>query len=241
MAKKALYQKTERLIAIATDIFHIGNSNKDYRITLANLSQQMTQYLESTYFLRPAALNISEGPQVTNLSVYEAGGASEKPNGFKIKVSWTGGNKTYSHLFTGTTYTIGGLTIANWAGYGTGSLTLQLDKTNGNWNILTDGIFDKFVSTGNQKVFRWVDGKQEIHGPQVSWGGGATQYIYAVTFANAFLAGTVPMVRVISSGTTNWVSDICNSITATTANIGVKDTSSIPASNYGFYAIGQWR
>lgn len=143
MAKRALYQVTERILAVATDILHIGNSNKDYRISFANLCQYIWMYLTGTYFIEQAVKNISAGNQVTNLSIYEAGGASEKPNGFRIKVSWAGGLDagTYNHLFTGTTYTIGGVSLAtdNRVGVGTGYWILQLDKVNGDWKIIEDG------------------------------------------------------------------------------------------------------
>lgn len=148
MAKRALYQATERILAVATDILHIGNSNKDYRISFANLCQYIWMYLTGTYFIEQAVKNISAGNQVTNLSIYEAGGVSEKPNGFRIKVAWTGGNKTYSHAWTGTGYKIGGLLIEKWVGYGFGELTLEIDKTNGNWKICepSSHIWDQFTT-----------------------------------------------------------------------------------------------
>lgn len=143
MAKRALYQATERILAVATDILHIGSSNKDYRITFANLCQYIWMYLTGTYFIEQVVKNISGENQTTNLSVYEAGGASEKPNGWRIKVSVTGGLDagTYNMLWTGTTYKIGGVELAtdDRRLVGNSYIVLEIDKTNSNWKIIEDG------------------------------------------------------------------------------------------------------
>jgi len=95
---------------------------------------------------RPTTLNISAGNQTTDLSIYEAGGASEKPNGFKITVSWTGGNKTYNHSFT-SGGTINGQAVSRFIGYGAGELLLE--KTGATTWITNDKLsqFDMWSTT----------------------------------------------------------------------------------------------
>jgi hypothetical protein len=133
------------------DILHVNASTIDKKLKYSTLRNLLQNYLVE---YRPAVKNISAGNQTTNLSVYEAGGASEKPTGWRIRVSWTGGGvgRTYSHAFTGTGYTIGGSLIATYAGYTYGWLLLELDKTNGDWKIIdSDWIFEQ-TSSGTLAV-----------------------------------------------------------------------------------------
>ena len=142
---------TEYSENIYTKLRMINNSTGDIYISYVGLGSyvDMDVFQNILTHYTPATLNISADNQVTDLSVYERGGASEKWNGWRIKVSWTGGvtARTYSHLFTGTGYKIGGLAIANYAGYTYGWLLLELDKTNGDWKIIdSDWIFEQTSS-----------------------------------------------------------------------------------------------
>jgi len=207
MATKTLAQLLNSLTTnLSSDLMQISRSGADYKETFANIAKEIVKEYTTNYFVTLAAKNISAGNQVTNLSVYEAGGAQEKENGFRIKVSWTGGNKTYSHLFTGTTYTIGGLAIAKWAGYGTGELTLELDKTNGDFKVISginnSNIWDRFqtatASGVYQKVKRSINrelniavvdtNSRSITNANIYYGVYSFGTAAAVTFAVAFTA-----------------------------------------------------
>ncbi len=127
----------------ATDKHVVTRAGEDYYEQADDLAQLIWGYLSQIYFTILAAKNISAGNQTTNLSVYEAGGASEKPNGWRVKVSVTGGLDagTYNMLWTGTTYTIGGVAIAtdDRRLVGESYMILELNKTTGDWIIIEDG------------------------------------------------------------------------------------------------------
>ncbi len=90
--------------------------------------------------------DISGGNQASDITIYEAGGGSEKEDGFTVRLRWTGGDGTFAHTITAAN-TVGneltGFIAANlWIGNGAGELVLRLDKTNSKWLVLTPGIWD---------------------------------------------------------------------------------------------------
>ena len=93
--------------------------------------------------------NISAGNQISDITIYEAGGGSEKEDGFTVRLHWTGGDGTFNHSIT-SAYTIGNelagfIVSSNWQGDGAGELVLRLDKTNSKWLVLTPGIWDRII------------------------------------------------------------------------------------------------
>ena len=96
---------------------------------------------------------ISGGNQASDITIYEAGGGSEKEDGFTVRLRWTGGDGTFAHTITAAN-TVGNemsgfLASSAWQGDGAGELVLRLDKTNSKWLVLTPGIWDSAVfSTG---------------------------------------------------------------------------------------------
>ena len=90
--------------------------------------------------------NISGGNQASDITIYEAGGGSEKEDGFTVRLRWTGGDGTFAHTITAAN-TIGNemagfLASSAWQGDGAGELVLRLDKTNSKWLVLTPGVWD---------------------------------------------------------------------------------------------------
>jgi hypothetical protein len=164
MAPKTLAQLVNSLTSNnSSDLIQISRSGADYKETFANIAKEIMKELTTNYFVTLTPKNISASNQVTNLSVYEAGGAQEKENGFEIDISWTGGNKTYSHAWTGTGYNINGISIGNWIGYGAGRLRLMLDKTNSNWIVVSFGVWDTVTTTNGGVSRRYVDRTVEIN------------------------------------------------------------------------------
>ncbi len=109
--------------------------------------------------------NISAGNQVSDITIYESGGGSEKEDGFTVRLHWTGGDGTFNHSIT-SAYTIGNelsgfIASSNWQGDGSGELVLRLDKTNSKWLVLTPGIWDKdgggFTGTFTKYVDRTLE------------------------------------------------------------------------------------
>ena len=90
--------------------------------------------------------DISGGNQASDITIYEAGGGSEKKDGFTVRLHWTGGDGTFAHTITAAN-TIGNemsgfLASSAWQGDGAGELVLRLDKTNSKWLVLTPGVWD---------------------------------------------------------------------------------------------------
>lgn len=136
----------------------INNSTGDIYISYTGIGSyvDMDVFQNMLTPYAPTALNISAGNQETDLSIYERGGASEKWNGFRIKVSVTGGLDagTYNMLWTGTTYKIGGVALAanDRRLVGESYMILELDKTNGDWIIIEDGTEAVFISYSNSST-----------------------------------------------------------------------------------------
>ncbi len=104
--------------------------------------------------------NISGGNQSSDITIYEAGGGSEKEDGFTVRLRWTGGDGTFAHSITAAN-TIGNelagfLASSAWQGDGAGELVLRLDKTNSKWLVLTPGIWDSGIFA-NAKLEKHID------------------------------------------------------------------------------------
>ena len=105
--------------------------------------------------------NISGGNQASDITIYEAGGGSEKEDGFTVRLRWTGGDGTFAHTITAAN-TVGNemagfIASSNWEGQGEGELVLRLDKTNSKWLMLTPGVWDT-GSNSNGKYIKYADG-----------------------------------------------------------------------------------
>ncbi len=110
--------------------------------------------------------NISAGNQTTDITAFEAGGGSEKEDGFTVRVRWTAGDASFNHQLT-SAYTVGNeisgfKTATLWKGEGAGELVLRLDKTNSKWLVLTPGIWD----TGSNSDGNW---QKYVNGFMDTW------------------------------------------------------------------------
>ena len=109
--------------------------------------------------------DISAGNQTTDLTAFEAGGGSEKEDGFTARMRWTGGDASFNHQPV-SAYTMGNemagfLTAALWKGEGAGELVVRLDKTNSKWLVLTPGVWD-IGSNSNGTWTKYLTGKGEF-------------------------------------------------------------------------------
>ena len=115
--------------------------------------------------------NISAGNQTSDITIYEAGGGSEKEDGFTVRLHWTGGDGTFNHAIT-SAYTIGNelagfIASSNWQGDGAGELVLRLDKTNSKWLVLTPGIWDSGSFTAGE-FWKFSDKSLDMRGSETS-------------------------------------------------------------------------
>ena len=132
--------------------------------------------------------NISGGNQASDITIYEAGGGSEKEDGFTVRLRWTGGDASFAHTIT-SAYTIGneiiGFIAANlWIGEGAGELVLRLDKTNSQWLVLTPGSWDS-GSNSNGQWSKYIDGIMECLRDQSATASGGTDS-WTWTYPSAF-------------------------------------------------------
>ncbi len=177
--------------------------------------------------------DISAGNQTTDLTPFEAGGASEKKDGYTVHVRWTGGDASFNHQLV-SAYTVGNemagfITATLWKGEGSGELVLRLDKTNSKWLVLSPGAWDVGANTdGNwekyvqNKMLCWVT-RSPGNGVLIVW-----------TFPSPF-----------SSGAVSWAnSDSATGSYASTAGSTATSLSAIRTSGDGssmvIYASGPW-
>ena len=117
--------------------------------------------------------DISAGNQTRDITVYEAGGGSELPDRYRIKMTWSGGDGSFYHRIN-SGYTIGntlagqlspgdGTTGFAWVGNGTGELILQLDKVNSKWDVITEGVWDKGIDSSGDKSWKKLTDKTMEH------------------------------------------------------------------------------
>lgn len=110
--------------------------------------------------------NISAGNQSSNITIYEAGGGSEKEDGFTVWLRWTGGDGTFAHTIT-SAYTIGNemsgfLASSAWQGDGAGELVLRLHKTTSKWFVLTPGVWDTDAGNFTGQFKKFIDKSMEV-------------------------------------------------------------------------------
>ena len=199
-------------------------------------------------------LNISAGNQVSDITIYEAAGGSEKEDGFTIRLHWTGGDGTFAHSIT-SAYTIGNelagfLASASWQGDGAGELVLRLDKTNSKWLVLTPGVWDSGSFTlgdwekniNKSMECRYTDSTIRTVSTAVGQiyrdATGSTVFTYPISFK----AGTIPKITLggeCISGFT-WVAN--GSAIPTNVNLTVVlfGPTSGPTGKTGYTAKGFW-
>jgi hypothetical protein len=100
--------------------------------------------------------NIVSANSSFNLDLYISGGTLAKPNGWKCKFRASNGMGTsFFNLTPSTIYNINGISALNWRIFGTGELSVELDNTAGNWNIINDSdfIFDEYQITDSGYMF----------------------------------------------------------------------------------------
>ncbi len=159
--------------------------------------------------------NITSGNQSSDITIYEAGGGSEKEDGFTVRLRWTGGDGTFAHTITAAN-TIGNemagfLASSAWQGDGAGELVLRLDKTNSKWLVLTPGVWDNGSFTGgdwekyvNKSLIQRDATVANLATGQAGLGGfrsasGVWTFTYPITFiALPFLNATGRGVDVVS-------------------------------------------
>ena len=129
--------------------------------------------------------NISGGNQVSDITIYEAGGGSEKEDGFTVRLRWTGGDGSFAHTITAAN-TVGnemaGFIAANlWQGEGAGELVLRLDKTNSKWLVLTPGVWDSGeFATGDWE--KYINKKLHIEESAFAVGSSGTTWTFPILF-----------------------------------------------------------
>jgi hypothetical protein len=118
-----------------------------------------------------AAVDISSANGSIDLTQFELGGANELPAGSTVKGSWFGGDATYyckpvsggkfynDFIPAGLAPGDGSTTFA-WNGYGNGGLRLRLRENKLDWDVLTEGCFDKGVA--NSTTFQQFTSK-DLH------------------------------------------------------------------------------
>lgn len=128
--------------------------------------------------------NISAGNQTSDITIYEAGGGSEKEDGFTVRLHWTGGDGTFAHSIT-SAYTIGNelagfIASSNWQGDGAGELILRLDKTNSKWLVLTPGIWDSAIFAAGSWD-KYVSGKLSQRKNSFAVASGGSVWTFPIT------------------------------------------------------------
>lgn len=160
--------------------------------------------------------------KTTDLSIYESGGSLQQRAGFMVHVTWKDGDATYAHKFTSgglfyNQFMPNGLAPGDnsstfaWCGYGTGGLTLKLKENLVDWDVQTEGCFDRYTS-GTQKIKKTVDKEiRLIHtdtesvDTDVASGSvyRTASLLSAITFVEEF--GTLDDSRVQVDGSVQWV------------------------------------
>ena len=137
-----------------SDIMLVSQSDIDKILLYSVLRNQI---IADALILRPAALDLSSGAQATDLTIYESGGASEKPNGFRILPKWANGTGPSGNAHTLTTGgTIGGLAASVFNGYGDGQF--MLEKTGATtWDFVDplDTIFDEWETAASGITYKY--------------------------------------------------------------------------------------
>ena len=149
--------------------------------------------------------NISGGNQASDITIYEAGGGSEKKDGFTVRLHWTGGTGTFAHSIT-SAYTIGNelsgfIASSNWQGDGAGELILRLDKTNSKWLVLTPGVWD-FGSFTAGEFWKFSDKSLDMRGTDT------------VTFTGAALGQQTTVFPISTQNVTYYVNALAREIAA---------------------------
>jgi hypothetical protein len=195
--------------------------------------------------------NISAANQTSDLTIYETLGASEKEDGFTVRLRWTGGTGTFNHSIT-SAYTIGNelagfLASSAWQGDGAGELVLRLDKTNSKWLVLTPGIWDS-GTFANAHFEKRVDKSMvcdEVDTTTVTtstalgniWGGTvAKTFTFPIAFAAVpnILPGAITVSGRLWGGTSSTAS------TASVANVRLHSSVSTAQGKAAYLAKGFW-
>ncbi len=205
---------------------------------------------------------ISGGNQTSDITIYEAGGGSEKEDGFTVRLHWAGGIGTFTHTITAAN-TIGnemsGFIAANlWKGEGAGELVLRLDKTNSKWLVLTPGIWDTdagaFISHHfEKKVNKVMDIWSDIIVSATissadpnrfgATAGNSFNVVEIVTFPVDFAAGTpATEINIFAQPQNTGVQCLVAFLATTNSGTQIvvyNDTTGI-TENYCFTAKGPW-
>lgn len=114
---------------------------------------------------RPTTQDISTADKTSGLDQYLSTGVNPKLDGWRIKLTWTGGNGTYAHIIDSSLNLWNeyvdlppgdNSTTFAWCGYGSGGLELEKDEANSRWIVVTEGYFDKGVN-GNGEWRAYTD------------------------------------------------------------------------------------
>ena len=144
MATKTLSQLANSLTdLVSTDLFQSARSGADYKITAGNLARSIVALAFSSVHESFAVQDISTTDKEFDLTVYESGGASELPEGAKVKCPVTGGDGTAKGYFTTALDFVDQLGNDLGAGtfylFGTGYVIWQYDPDNSQWILVDDG------------------------------------------------------------------------------------------------------
>ena len=183
--------------------------------------------------------NISGGNQTSDITIYEAGGGSEKEDGFTVRLHWTGGDGTFNHSIT-SAYTIGNelagfLASSAWQGDGAGELVLRLDKTNSKWLVLTPGIWDSGSFT-NGEWEKHINKIIEMTHIQASDGAGTAIWTYPITLSAA--ANTVLVT--VQSSASRFANVTGSAVAQVVFAVWVSTTGTNTVSTCSLYSKGFW-
>ncbi len=185
--------------------------------------------------------NISGGNQASDITIYEAGGGSEKEDGFTVRLRWTGGDGTFAHTITAAN-TIGNemsgfLASSAWQGDGAGELVLRLDKTNSKWLVLTPGVWDMDGGGFTGTFEKSIAGKLLQTRLELSIGTG-TAVVWPLNFANTSYSLTVAY----DDADPGSVLFDCMFFTKTVAQTSAtsRDPSNPATKTYDIVARGEW-
>ena len=188
--------------------------------------------------------------QASDITIYEAGGGSEKEDGFTVRLRWTGGDGTFVHTIT-SAYTIENemafsLAASVWRGEGAGELVLRLDKTNSKWLVLTPGIWDSSTFT-NAHFEKYVNKGLTCFEQDTTtlstnvvkgnlFGSGGFTFTFPITFS------AVPQIALTPdrlSGADVWGATVL-ALSATGGVINLYSASVTATGTIGYIAKGFW-
>ena len=195
-----------------------------------------------------AAVDISASNGSIDLTQFELGGANELPAGSTVKGSWFGGDATYyckpvsggkfynDFIPAGLAPGNGSSTFA-WNGYGNGGLRWRLRENQLDWDVLTEGCFDKYRS-----LYDWFEQKTNktlLQGQRLVSDSTLKSYTHIIPYGNTFYSCSGSSDTSPSTTVSNLKFE---NIAGSTFSAGLATGSSWATTTNGtMQFIGEWR